>query len=681
MVPFFAPIHRWCLSTLTLCSAATRSLAAPALLVLGACVAAPADADAPASGAASSSDVTVHTYGSLAISPAGDRIASVEGSQSFDSADVPHGAIVIRSARDGRVLRSIDPCAACSYSTPAWSPDNETLAFLAGDAQAGTVQVFIDRGGKDQSLATIQGIANTVRFSSDGRSLALLATVAAKKKIGALEAGAPQVGDIGAAPDEQRIAVLPVAGGELRFASPDDTFVYEYDWMPDGSGFIGTAAKGDGDDNWWLADLDAFDRATGAMRVIAKNDWAKYQMAMPRLSPDGKHAVFVGGIMSDFGPLGGEVYEVPLSGGTPASLTPGFRGSFNALFARGSHLFATGIVVDRAALMSIEPARHEVRTLWSGQVTATAAEGAFSLSADGRAAAGVVEDFGHAPQILAGPIGRMSAITHDNEALNVELETQSVHWQNEGFDVQGWLIGPKARAAHKLYPMIVHVHGGPSAAVLPLFGTDYSLYTTVHEWVQHGYYVFMPNPRGSFGQGDAFARANIRDFGGGDFRDILTGIDAAEKLAPIDERRLGIHGHSYGGFMVMWAVAHTDRFRTAVAGAGLSNWNSYYGLNGIDTWMLPFFGVPMYDAPDLYRRFSPLEDIKQVKTPTLLYTGEFDVEVPAEQSFEFWHALKFVGVPTDLHVYAGEGHLIQQAEHVRDLRRRLPDWFDRYLKP
>ena len=306
-------------------------------------------------------------------------------------------------------------------------------------------------------LATIQGVANSLRFSPDGHSLALLATVAAKKKIGALEAGVPQVGDIGAAPDEQRIAVVPVAGGELSFASPGDPFVYEYDWMPDGQGFVGTAAKGDGDDNWWLADLDAFDRETGAVRVIAKNDYAKYQMAMPRVAPDGTSVVFVGGIMSDFGPLGGEIYQVPFSGGVPASVTPGYRGSFNALLWRRSRLYATGIVVDRAALLSVDPGRREVRTLWSDAVTAAAADAALSFSADGHTGAAVVEDFGHAPKIVAGNIAKMTAITHDNDALSIDLDVQSVHWRNEGFDVQGWLIGPTGPpcTTHD-----VHVHGG-----------------------------------------------------------------------------------------------------------------------------------------------------------------------------------------------------------------------------
>jgi len=636
---------------------------------------------ASAQAAPAAASAPIHTYSSLAMAPAGDRVASVESVQSFESADQPHGAVVIRAARDGHALRSIDPCASWSYGSLAWSADGTTLAFLATDASAGTVQILLERDGVVKSLATVQGVANTLRFSPDGRTLAVLATIAAKKKIGALEAGAPQVGDIGTAPDEQRIAVVPVAGGDLRLVTPDDTFIYEFDWTPDGVGFVATAAKGDGDDNWWLAELDAFALAQGAPRQIAKADYAKYQMSMPRMAPDGKSVVFVGGIMSDFGPLGGEIYQVPFSGGTPVSITPGFRGTFNALYWRGRRLYATGMIVDRAALVDIDPATHAVHTLWSEQVTATAAEGDFTLSADGRGGAAVVEDFGHAPKIIAGPPAKMIAITHDNDAHSVDLDVHSVQWKSDGFDVQGWLVGPAVRPAGKRYPMIVHVHGGPSAAVLPLFGTDYSLYTTIHEWVAHGYYIFMPNPRGSFGQGEAFARANIRDFGGGDFRDILAGVDAAEKIAPIDEHRLGIHGHSYGGFMVMWAVTQTDRFRTAIAGAGISDWISYYGLNGVDTWMLPFFGSSMYDSPDLYRRMSPLEFIKHVRTPTLLYTGEYDVEVPAEQSFEFWHALKDLGVTTDLHVYSGEGHLIQQSAHILDLRQRLPAWFDRYLVP
>jgi len=121
-----------------------------------------------------------------------------------------------------------------------------------------------------------------------------------------------------------------------------------------------------------------------------------------------------------------------------------------------------------------------------------------------------------------------------------------------------------------------------------------------------GYYVFMPNPRGSYGQGEAFTAANRRDFGGGDLRDILAGIDAVEKIAPVDDARLGLTGGSYGGFMSMWANTKTNRFKAIVAGAGLSNWISYYGTNGIDQWMIQFFGKSAYDDPEAYRAVSLL---------------------------------------------------------------------------
>jgi dipeptidyl aminopeptidase/acylaminoacyl peptidase len=223
--------------------------------------------------------------------------------------------------------------------------------------------------------------------------------------------------------------------------------------------------------------------------------------------------------------------------------------------------------------------------------------------------------------------------------------------------------------------MIVEIHGGPSAAVTP----TYLAADTTRNLIEHGYFVFEPNPRGSYGQGEAFTRANVRDFGGGDLRDILAGVDAVEQTAPIDDARLGVYGHSYGGFMTMWTVTHSQRFHAAVAGAGVANWISYYGENGIDQWMIPFFGASAYDDPAVYRAASPLESIKAAKTPTFIYVGERDVECPASQSVEFWHGLKAVGDTTSLVIYPGEGHRIRQPEHLKDLQDRILGWFDRYL--
>src|SRR2546428_3101306 len=181
-----------------------------------------------------------------------------------------------------------------------------------------------------------------------------------------------------------------------------------------------------------------------------------------------------------------------------------------------------------------------------------------------------------------------------------------------------------------------------------------------------GYFVYLPNPRGSFGQGEPFTQANVRDFGYGDFRDIMTGVDELIEKFPVDENRVGVTGWSYGGYMTMWAVTQTNRFRAAVSGAGLSNWQSYYGENDIDQWMIPFFGASVYDDPAVYAKSSPINFIKNAKTPTLVLVGEYDVECPVPQSYEFWRALKRHGVSTELVVYAGEGHGFHQSQHRRD---------------
>jgi dipeptidyl aminopeptidase/acylaminoacyl peptidase len=131
--------------------------------------------------------------------------------------------------------------------------------------------------------------------------------------------------------------------------------------------------------------------------------------------------------------------------------------------------------------------------------------------------------------------------------------------------------------------------------------------------------------------------------------------------------------------MTMWAVTQTNRFRAAVSGAGLFNWESYYGENDIDEWMIPFFGASVYDDPAVYARSAPVSFVKNAKTPTLVLVGERDGECPAPQSREFWHALKTLGVETQLVIYPGEGHAILQPAHRRDVMDRLIGWFDQHM--
>jgi dipeptidyl aminopeptidase/acylaminoacyl peptidase len=455
-------------------------------------------------------------------------------------------------------------------------------------------------------------------------------------------------------------------------------YVYEYDWSPDGKRFVTTAAHGNGDDNWYIAQLYTIDAAGGEMKSMYK---PPLQIAVPAWSPDGKSVAFIGGLMSDEPAVGGDVFVIPADGGQPKDLTPEMKASASWLTWRRDGKIVFGEWVDGdSGLVALDPASGNTETLWKGedQITASGWGAAVSLANDGKTAAVIQQSFSHPPEVWAGPIGSWKQITSINANLKPAWGTaKSIHWKNEGFDLQGWLMYPRNFDPEKKYPMVVNVHGGPSSMAHSSWPGPHSFGIALSG---AGYFVFMPNPRGSYGEGEAFTRANVKDFGYGDWRDIMTGIDAVLKEAPVDEHRLGLTGWSYGGYMTMWGVTQTNRFAAAVAGAGLANFQSYYGENQIDQWMIPFFGASVYDDPAVYAKSSPITFIKKAKTPTLVLVGDSDGECPTPQSYEFWHALKTLGTKTELVVYEHEGHAFASPAHQRDVIERVAGWFDEYLK-
>jgi dipeptidyl aminopeptidase/acylaminoacyl peptidase len=477
---------------------------------------------------------------------------------------------------------------------------------------------------------------------------------------------------------EQRLTLVDVATAELRQLSPADTYVYEFDWSPDSKQLAITSAHGNGDDNWYIAALSTIDATSGTMRNVQPKPGM--QIANPRWSPDGKTIIFIGGLMSDEPIPGGDVYSTAINGGPMTNLTPDSKSTATSLtwLPKSEGILVTGIAagevfVARLALTAI------MTPVWTGPETL--AHGEFvpsvSLASDGKTTAVVREDFSKAPEVWAGAIGDWKQITHVNTSLKPEWgEAKSLRWTTNIGSVQGWLIYPKNFDPAKKYPLVVYVHGGPAWAFTPKFPDRWSYPFALPS---HGFFVLEPNPRGSYGMGEKFTQANVKDFGYGDFLDINAGIDKAIQEAPVDPERLGITGWSYGGFMTMWAVTQTNRFGAAVAGAGLSNYLSYYGENKIDQWMIPYFGATVYDDPVVYAKSSPINFIKKAKTPTLVVVGDRDGECPAPQSYEFWHALKTLGVPAEFVIYPNEGHLFANPEHSRDVINRTVMWFSRYL--
>jgi dipeptidyl aminopeptidase/acylaminoacyl peptidase len=646
--------------------------------------AAAAAAAAAASTSTSTSDAAattklVHRFLQVEVSPDAGLVASVEGDSPAGGFYPPIRALVIRRVRDGAATRIALPCGEvpqCWPGAPAWAPDGRNLSFtlrVPGSHAYSVYRVAADGSGLTR-LLEFSGTIDRLKYGPDGR-LAMLAIENADKEAGATEAGAPIAGDLNESPLEQRIAILDK--GSLRWASPPDLFVYEYDWRPRGQGFVGTAAPGNGDDNWWSAKLYAFSEANAAAKVLYAPTDNRQQIASPKVSRDGATVAFIAGIMSDFGSTGGDVYTLALDGGSVLNVTPAMSSSATALaWGCDGRLHAQLLSGDKAQLVDLGSGRQAAtaRVLWSGAESLSNGGEYVSVACPSGVIAAEHESFLQAPEIEVGAVGRWRNLTAVNAGSRLAARVQSIGWKSDGFDVQGWLLLPE-QSNGKL-PMVTIVHGGPASAAVPFFGGP----GLTSALLQHGYAVFRPNPRGSYGQGELFTRANVRDFGHGDLRDILAGIDAAASVAPIDTARLGITGGSYGGFMTMWAVTQTDRFKAAVAAAGVSNWLSYYGENGIDAWMLPYFGASVYEDPAAYAQSSAINFIRNVKTPTFEYVGERDIECPAPQTQEFWHALKALNVPTSIMIYPGEGHGLRDPAHSADALQRTLAWFNQYLK-
>ena len=624
-------------------------------------------------------DKLVHRFLRVEISPDAGFVASVEG-------DSPPGGyypelreLIIRRIRDGVATRVDLPCGhvpQCWPDFPTWTPDGRHVSFAlrTPGSHARSLYTVASDGSGLTKLLEFSGTIGELRYGTDGR-LAMLATADAAKEVGATEAGTAIAGDLDGATPEQRIAVLE--NRSLRWISPPELYVYEYDWRPAGKGFVGTASPGNGDNNWWTAKLYAFDSRI-APHVLYAPAHIRQQIASPKVSRDGHTVAFIAGIMSDFGSTGGDVYTLSIEGGPVVNITPDLHASATTLAWRcDGRLMAQLLAGDKTQFVDLGVGHRSqnLRGLWNdADSVGSLAQGTFLACPSGIMAA-EHESFSEPPEIEIGALGHWRDLTAENAGSRLSGHVQSLWWKNDAFDVQGWLLLPE-HANDKLLPMVTIVHGGPASAVAPGYSGP-GLVTTL---LDHGYAVFRPNPRGSYGQGEPFTLANVRDFGYGDLRDILAGIDAAVKQAPIDPTRLGIMGSSYGGFMTMWAVTQTDRFKAAVASAGISDWLSYYGENGIDEWMLPYFGVSAYEDPAIYARSSAINFIRSVRTPTFAYVGERDIECPAPQTQEFWHALKALDVPTSVMIYPGEGHGLREPEHVADAMRRTLSWFDRYLQ-
>jgi dipeptidyl aminopeptidase/acylaminoacyl peptidase len=255
-----------------------------------------------------------------------------------------------------------------------------------------------------------------------------------------------------------------------------------------------------------------------------------------------------------------------------------------------------------------------------------------------------------------------------------------IRWRAaDNTEIEGILVYPFGYTGGRRVPLIVEVHGGPPGVYTRGYLAAPERLADTVALAARGCAVLRANPRGSSGYGRAFRFANYGDWGGGDFQDILAGVDVLIARGVADPERLGLLGWSYGGYLTASGITQTTRFKAAVVGAGITNLVSFNGTADIPDFVPDYLGGELWDDPESYRRRSPVMNAAAIATPTLILHGEADVRVPASQGRELYNALKRRGVPTMLVLYPREGHLIGEPRHLLDRSRRVIEWFERWI--
>jgi dipeptidyl aminopeptidase/acylaminoacyl peptidase len=614
-------------------------------------------------------------------SPDGSRVAFVVAPIGHEETKRRSQIWLANVAEDSRA-RAFTGSAAENRS-PRWSPDGARIAFLSDRQSRGAVQLHLIEadGGEARQIVNIDRGLESIAWAPDGQSI--FAT--ADRRALAGEQDSPSDVTVASRSARPRAIVrVDVRGASaVSVIGPAVGHVWDFAVRPDGRMIAALVTPTNFLEDTETVRLVLLDPVTRAEQQIAS---FRRQPSSLGWSPNGTRLVAVGEtghepddtavLVIDAG--SGELTRFDAGESTP--IWAGWVDDATLVTAAKENLWARIDVVDiDAGTATRLDALPE-----GGSLT-----GSLSLSADGATLAAIRTEPLRPPEVWAGPRdGALQCLTRLNPQLDgVDLAPmESVQWQaSDGLTIQGWLLTPPDAELGARLPLIVNIHGGPTAV------WDAKFHATWHDWGQNlaaeGYAVLLPNPRGSTGRGRAFTSANRPDsealgstgLGSMDFDDVMRGVDAMVERGVADPDRLGVAGWSYGGYLTAWAIAHSDRFKAAVCGAAVTNWPSKVGTTDIRPMNEDRLGGPLHVAPDVAWQRSPIRYLGNITTPTLVVHGEADKRVPVSQGLELYAGLKAIGVPTDFVTYPRQEHAFQEKAHQLDVLKRIIDWFRTYL--
>jgi dipeptidyl aminopeptidase/acylaminoacyl peptidase len=624
--------------------------------------------------------ISLKRAGSAAISPNAQWVAYTVRDTNWDENNY-HTEIWLADAKSGEV-RQLTSHAKKSSTAPAWSPDSTKLAFATDRDDKRQIYLIDPRGGEARKLTSMEEGVGSFAWSPDGTSIALTSTDARtdadkerEKKFGEFDV-------IGEGFRMSHLWVFDVASGKARRLTSGPFTVGSCNWSPDGTQIAFDHRVNPSNASGGTADISIVMVADGKVRPLVTQEGSD---AGPVWSPDGSQIAFSSAMTKAPSFLNSAIAVIPSAGGRIEYISAAFDEDPSIVRWTPAGIFFSASQHTWAFLYSIDPAAKVVKKYapaeqWIGS--------GFSLTPDGQWAAFSASDASTLGEIYIAPVA-----TNLKPRKLTDMSAQTAKWTRSALEVVSWksqdgatiegvLHKPIGFVAGKKYPLLVVIHGGPTAVSRPTAFSSASIYP-IDIWTAKGALVLEPNYRGSSGYGEAFRSLNVRNLGVGDAWDVLSGIDHLIKEGLADPDRVGAMGWSQGGYISAYLTTHDSaRFKAVSVGAGISDWMTYYVNTDITQFTRHYLKATPWDDPEIYAKTSPITYIKNAKAPTLIQHGATDQRVPPPNGFELYRGLQDVGVPSKLIIYKGfegVGHGPSKPKSSRAVMQHNLDWFDKYI--
>jgi dipeptidyl aminopeptidase/acylaminoacyl peptidase len=586
------------------------------------------------------------------------------------------------------------------YGSPRWSPDGTRIAYLSGEE--GSPQLFVRwmDSGQTALVTDLTGSPNDVTWSPDGRWLAFTMLVPKPKQPLAEPPPAPEGatwappasvidamtyradGEGYLEPGFVHVFVVPADGGsarQLTFGDFHDAGPLSF--SPDGATLLFASQRApDWEYDPVESEVFAVDVASGALKQLTSRNGPDQN---PVFSPDGKRIAYLGFDDRQRTYQVSRLYVMDADGASPRELMPRFdEDVFDPRWAADGRSLT--FLRDERGVRKVSSVGLDgkMRDLASGvgglDLGRPYTSGSYSVARSGAIAFPVNTPFRPADVAVAsgGPARTLTRLNDDLLGAKDLGGIQELVWESshDGREIQGWIVTPPGFDPDRQYPLILEIHGGPHAAYGPNFSMEVLRYAAA------GYVVLFANPRGSTSYGEAFANGIHHAFPGRDYDDLMTGVDAAIARGFVDERNLFVTGGSGGGILTAWIVGKTNRFRAAVSAKPVINWTSMTLTTDFSNGLAPYwFSAWPWEDPEQYWRRSPLSLAGNVKTPTLLLTGEQDFRTPISEAEQLYMALKLRKVDTALVRIPEASHdIVDRPSRLIAKTDNILAWFAKY---